>query len=215
MYFYIISGYETETSYAIEIVSDIDGGTTEIYTPVSSQIPIRQVLNYAQMHDAYDDGDTCYIGVDDTEEELYYEDGEEITPEILEQLEVDYEEHEEEPVGRIDSATGISIEFTTYTYSISSVSANASLTDSVTPTKEGYELVGAVGFSVVSTSGLIPFRVFVDEGVLNIGLRNVTSNAITDRTMRITLMWQRVIESEEDEDLDGSDNDNDSEEVVG
>lgn len=85
-----------------------------------------------------------------------------------------------------------SVEFTTYTYNIGSIPANAILTDSVTPTNKNYELVGAVGYTIIKSSGLVSFRIYVDEGSLNIGLKNISSNTIENKQMKITLMWQRA-----------------------
>lgn len=224
MYFYVISGYISERSLSITTVTDEENNRVETYTPVITRVPIRQKISYEEMLEAYDDETDCYISYDDEDPPRENEsvthpsaEGALITAALLEDLEELFGSESglsetgsggESVVGSGSGSgssgsqpvqTGSLYEFTTYTLTIDSVSAGASYTDTVTPTKSGYELAGISGYSVNNTSGLIPFRVRADDGDLLIGIRNITSDAITNKTMDIDLLWHRAAAEEEEE----------------
>ena len=70
------------------------------------------------------------------------------------------------------------------------------LTASFTPTNEGYELLGVIGFSVIGTSNVLPFRIINESGVVNIGLKN-TSTHVDSVNIKLNLLWMAVMAENE------------------
>lgn len=60
---------------------------------------------------------------------------------------------------------------------------------SYTPTKTGYHLLGVVGFRVLGTSNVVPFRVAYESGVVTVGLRNVTTTQLNSVNLKLYLLW--------------------------
>ena len=60
---------------------------------------------------------------------------------------------------------------------------------SYTPTKTGYHLLGVVGFRVLGTSNVVPFRVAYENGAVTVGLRNVTTTQLSSVNMKLCLLW--------------------------
>ena len=60
---------------------------------------------------------------------------------------------------------------------------------SYTPTKTGYHLLGVVGFRVLGTSNVVPFRVAYEGGVVTVGLRNVTTTQLNSVNLKLYLLW--------------------------
>ena len=69
------------------------------------------------------------------------------------------------------------------------------LTYSFSPTNEGYQLLGVIGFSVMGTSNVLPFRIINESGVVNIGLKN-TSTHVDSVNIKLNLLWMAVIETD-------------------
>ena len=70
------------------------------------------------------------------------------------------------------------------------------LTASFTPTNEGYELLGVIGFSVMGTSNVLPFRIINESGAVNIGLKN-TSTHVDSVSVKLNLLWLKNITQSE------------------
>ena len=60
---------------------------------------------------------------------------------------------------------------------------------SYTPVKTGYHLLGVVGFRVLGTSNVVPFRVAYESGVVTVGLRNVTTTQLNSVNLKLYLLW--------------------------
>lgn len=69
------------------------------------------------------------------------------------------------------------------------------LTYSFSPTNEGYQLLGVIGFSIMGTSNVLPFRIINESGVVNIGLKN-TSTHVDSVNIKLNLLWMAVIETD-------------------
>jgi len=63
------------------------------------------------------------------------------------------------------------------------------LTSSVTPTKTGYHLLGVVGFRVIGTSSVVPFRVAYEDGAVTVGLRNLATTHVDSVSIKLCLLW--------------------------
>lgn len=63
------------------------------------------------------------------------------------------------------------------------------LTTSYTPTKTDYQLLGVVGFRVIGSSNILPFRIDDDNGVINIGLKNTSTTHVDSVNVKLNLLW--------------------------
>jgi len=63
------------------------------------------------------------------------------------------------------------------------------LATSVTPTKTGYRLLGVVGFRVIGTSSVVPFRVAYEDGAVTVGLRNLATTHVDSVNVKLCLLW--------------------------
>lgn len=63
------------------------------------------------------------------------------------------------------------------------------LATSVTPTKTGYHLLGVVGFRVIGTSSVVPFRVAYEDGAVTVGLRNLATAHVDSVNVKLCLLW--------------------------
>lgn len=193
MYFYTIEGYTTETSYTTTLVSDVDDTYVEVYTPTTTQVPLKREITYDEMLELYANGSNCYVSYDDITDENDLNYGHEdvlIDSELYDDIVAN---HEEENVGSSQLPNyGRLIEFTSIDVQINSIAGNASFITSLNPTKTNYKLVAVVGWSVAGVSTVVPFRLYIGSvsETLYIGLRNTTSTAVTDKTLTVYLMWQ-------------------------
>jgi len=63
------------------------------------------------------------------------------------------------------------------------------LTTSYTPTKTDYQLLGVVGFRVIGSSNILPFRIDDDSGIINIGLKNTSTTHVDSVNVKLNLLW--------------------------
>ena len=63
------------------------------------------------------------------------------------------------------------------------------LTTSFTPTKTDYQLLGVVGFRVIGSSNILPFRIDDDNGIINIGLKNTSTTHVDSVNVKLNLLW--------------------------
>lgn len=63
------------------------------------------------------------------------------------------------------------------------------LTTSYTPTKTDYQLLGVVGFRVIGSSNILPFRIDDDNGIINIGLKNTSTTHVDSVNVKLNLLW--------------------------
>lgn len=63
------------------------------------------------------------------------------------------------------------------------------LTTSFTPTKTDYQLLGVVGFRVIGSSNILPFRIDDDNGIINIGLKNTSTTHVDSVSVKLNLLW--------------------------
>lgn len=63
------------------------------------------------------------------------------------------------------------------------------LSTSFTPTKTDYQLLGVVGFRVIGSSNILPFRIDDDNGIINIGLKNTSTTHVDSINVKLNLLW--------------------------
>ena len=177
MYFYAITGKQnvkqiTETTNDEgEIVLVTTTVQVDIKTPIS-----REQANEYVKNDTYP---VYCVDDDGTEEliELYSDD-----------------DPPEELVGAkpIQGAPSQILTVTEQTIAVPRASAQENdyrLAASVTPTKTGYHLLGVVGFRVVGTSNVVPFRVAYESGEVTVGLRNLATTHVDSVNVKLCLLW--------------------------
>lgn len=71
------------------------------------------------------------------------------------------------------------------------------LTTSFTPTKTDYQLLGVVGFRVIGSSNILPFRIDDDNGIINIGLKNTSTTHVDSVSVKLNLLWLKNTEQSE------------------
>ena len=184
MYFYAITGRQnvkniTETTN--------DEGETVLVTTIT-QVDIKTPISRQQANE-YVKNDTYpvyFVDDDGTEEliELYSDD-----------------DPPEELVGTLPSKTDIQplVAVTEQIVTVPRATTQENdyrLTASFTPTNEGYELLGVIGFSVMGTSNVLPFRIINESGAVNIGLKN-TSTHVDSVSVKLNLLWLKNITQSE------------------
>lgn len=185
MYFYAITGKQnvktiTETTndegeiILVTTITEVD-----VKTPVSQQQANEYVKNNTY---------PVYIVYDDETEELIelYDDSD--PPEIL--------------VGaspsQVDSRPLIVTTEETINVPRTTTQENDyRLTTSYTPTKTDYQLLGVVGFRVIGSSNILPFRIDDDNGVINIGLKNTSTTHVDSVNVKLNLLWLKNVAQSE------------------
>ena len=177
MYFYAITGRQnvkniTETTN--------DEGETVLVTTIT-QVDIKTPISRQQANE-YVKNDTYpvyFVDDDGTEEliELYSDD-----------------DPPEELVGTLPSKTDIQplVAVTEQIVTVPRATTQENdyrLTASFTPTNEGYELLGVIGFSVMGTSNVLPFRIINESGAVNIGLKNTSTTHVDSVNVKLNLLW--------------------------
>ena len=183
MYFYAITGKQnvksiTETTNDEgEIVLVTTNVEVDVKTPISKEQANEYVKNGTYpVYAVYDDGTEELI-------ELYSDDD---PPEIL--------------VGT-KPTQATEPQLLTVTEEIVTVPRTTTqendyrLTYTFTPTNEGYQFLGVIGFSVMGTSNILPFRIINESGVVNIGLKN-TATLVDSVNIKLNLLWMAVIEAD-------------------
>lgn len=113
----------------------------------------------------------------------------ELTEEVVGDTTTTTETETETTPTEISLSSSTMLATTAQTITISSVDGNTTFYTTVTPTKSGYTLVGVVGYYFTGTSQLSLYRATVDDGVVSIGCRNMSSNTISDKSITLTLLW--------------------------
>ena len=180
MYFYAITGKQmvkniTETTN--------DEGEIVLVTNIT-EVDVKKVITQKQANEYVKNGTyPVYAVYDDGTEELIdlYDDSappEELVGGL------------EEPAETVTAAQPITVTEQTITVPRASTQENDyRLTASVTPTKTGYHLLGVVGFRVVGTSNVVPFRVAYEDGAVTVGLRNLATTHVDSVTVKLCLLW--------------------------
>ena len=177
MYFYAITGKQNVKTIAEttndegEIILVTTITEVDVKTPVSQ----RQANEYVK-NNTY----PVYVVYDDGTEELIelYDDSD--PPEIL--------------VGaspsQVDSRPLIVTTEETINVPRTTTQENDyRLTTSYTPTKTDYQLLGVVGFRVIGSSNILPFRIDNDNGIINIGLKNTSTTHVDSVNVKLNLLW--------------------------
>lgn len=180
MYFYAITGKQkvkniTETTN--------DEGEIVLVTNIT-EVDVKKVITQKQANEYVKNGTyPVYAVYDDGTEELIdlYDDSappEELVGGL------------EEPAETVTAAQPITVTEQTITVPRASTQENDyRLTASVTPTKTGYHLLGVVGFRVVGTSNVVPFRVAYEDGAVTVGLRNLATTHVDSVNVKLCLLW--------------------------
>ena len=177
MYFYAITGKQNVKTIAEttndegEIILVTTITEVDVKTPVSQQQANEYIKNNTY---------PVYIVYDDGTEELIelYDDSD--PPEVL--------------VGAkpIQSTPTQILTVTEETITVPRASTQENdyrLATSFTPTKTGYHLLGVVGFRVLGTSNVVPFRVAYEDGAVTVGLRNLATTHVDSVSVKLCLLW--------------------------
>jgi len=180
MYFYAITGKQnvkniTETTN--------DEGEIVLVTTIT-EVDVKKVITQKQANEYVKEGIYPVYAVEDdgTEEliELYSDDD---PPEEL-------VGGPETPLAETEATQILTVTEQTITVPRASTQENDyRLTSSVTPTKTGYHLLGVVGFRVVGTSNVVPFRVAYEDGAVTVGLRNLATTHVDSVNVKLCLLW--------------------------
>lgn len=187
MYFYAVTGKQ-KVKTVVETTDD--EGEVVLVTSVT-EVDSKVVITQKQANE-YVKNDTypVYVVYDDGTEELIdiYDDSD--PPEIL-------VGGVEEPAETVTAAQFITVTEGIVTVPRTSTQENDyRLTYSFSPTNEGYQLLGVIGFSVIGTSNVLPFRIINESGVVNIGLKN-TSTHVDSVNIKLNLLWMAVMAENE------------------
>lgn len=186
MYFYAVTGKQK--------VKNITETTNEegeiVLVTTITEVDVKKVITQKQANEYVKNGTyPVYVVEDDGTEELIELYSDDDPPEEL--------------VGGLEepAETVTATQFITVTEEIVTVPRTSTqendyrLTYSFSPTNEGYQLLGVIGFSVMGTSNVLPFRIINESGVVNIGLKN-TSTHVDSVNIKLNLLWIAVIETD-------------------
>ena len=186
MYFYAITGKQnvkniTETTN--------DEGEIVLVTTIT-EVDVKKVITQKQANEYVKNGTYPVYAV--------YDDG---TEELIGLYDISAPPEElvggpETPLAETEATQILTVTEQTITVSRASTQENDyRLIYSFSPTNEGYQLLGVIGFSVMGTSNVLPFRIINESGVVNIGLKN-TSTHVDSVNIKLKLLWMAVIETD-------------------
>ncbi len=180
MYFYAITGKQnvkniTETTN--------DEGEIVLVTTIT-EVDVKKVITQKQANE--------YVKNDTYPVYAVYDDG---TEELIELYSDDDPPEElvggpETPLEESEATQILTVTKETITVPRASEQENDyRFVTSYTPVKTGYHLLGVVGFRVLGTSNVVPFRVAYESGVVTVGLRNVTTTQLNSVNLKLYLLW--------------------------
>jgi len=181
MYYYVIKGKRKEK--VLTETTDSEGVVT--LTSSVTEVDDKEVVPWETAVEYIKDGYKVYMVNDNGEEE-----------EVGPLIEEDMGEEVVNPEPPYSSATETEIgdtpliSTTEETVTVpQSASATNRLEYSFTPTRNGYTLLGIVGYRIIGSSNLFPYRLAFEGGTVNIGLRNISSTSVTSANVMLNLLW--------------------------
>lgn len=180
MYFYAITGKQNVKNIT---EATNDEGEIVLVTTIT-QVDVKKVITQKQANEyVKNDVYPVYVVYDDGTEELIELYSDDDPPEEL-------VGGPETPLEESEAAQILTVTEQTITVPRASTQENDyRLTASVTPTKTGYHLLGVVGFRVVGTSNVVPFRVAYESGEVTVGLRNLATTHVDSVNVKLCLLW--------------------------